>query len=118
MINNCYFFYIMDCYDYYFLNLNLVLNGIIIGLLLLFGLVIVIFCVFFIIYYFKYIFLGCIFFDWIGCFGEYDDEQVFVWEEVEVLEMMDDMQRMEYLRVKGMCLVLMYFLFSKVGFEC
>jgi len=45
---------------------------------------------------------GRIFLDRITRPGEYDDEQQFAKEEAEVLEDMDDLQRTEYMRAKGM----------------
>ncbi len=78
------------------------LNGIIIGLLSSFGSAVLIAFVFLIIYFFRYTSSGRIFLDRIGRPGEYDDEQAFAREEAEALEAMDDMQRTEYLRAKGM----------------
>ena len=43
-----------------------------------------------------------IFLDRITRPGEYDDEQQFAKEEAEALEDMDDLQRTEYMRAKGM----------------
>lgn len=55
-----------------------------------------------IVYYFRYTQTGRIFLDRITRPGEYDDEQQFAKEEAEALESMDDLQRTEYLRAKGM----------------
>jgi hypothetical protein len=77
------------------------LNGVVIGLLSSFGSAILILCIFLIFYFFKYTASGRIFLDRIGRPGEYDDEQAFAREEAEALETMDDMQRTEYLRAKG-----------------
>jgi hypothetical protein len=77
------------------------LNGVIIGLLSSFGSAILIFCIFLAFYFFRYTASGRIFLDRIGRPGEYDDEQAFAREEAEALETMDDMQRTEYLRAKG-----------------
>lgn len=117
MTNNRHSFHTMDRYDHYPSNPNPAPNGIIIGLLSSFGSAIVILCVFLIIYYFKYTSSGRIFLDRIGRPGEYDDEQAFAREEAEALETMDDMQRTEYLRAKGTCPALTYFLSSKAGSE-
>jgi hypothetical protein len=78
------------------------MNGVIIGLLSSFGSAIVIALVFLVVYFFRYTTSGRIFLDRIGRPGEYDDEQAFAKEEAEALETMDDMQRTEYLRAKGM----------------
>jgi hypothetical protein len=76
--------------------------GIMIGLLSSFGSAILIALIFLVIYFFRYTTSGRIFLDRIGRPGEYDDEQAFAREEAEALETMDDMQRTEYLRAKGM----------------
>ena len=55
-----------------------------------------------IIYFFRHTTRGRIFLDRIGRPGEYDDEQAFAKEEAEALEQMDDIQRTEYMRAKGM----------------
>ncbi len=78
------------------------LNGVVIGLLSSFGSAILILCVFLAFYFFRYTASGRIFLDRIGRPGEYDDEQAFAREEADALEIMDDMQRTEYLRAKGM----------------
>lgn len=77
------------------------LNGVIIGLLSSLGSAVLIGVIFVLIYFFKYTNSGRIFLDRIGRPGEYDDEQAFAREEAEALETMDDMQRSEYLRAKG-----------------
>jgi len=77
------------------------LNGVVIGLLSSFGSAILILCIFLAFYFFRYTASGRIFLDRIGRPGEYDDEQAFAREEAEALETMDDMQRTEYLRAKG-----------------
>jgi hypothetical protein len=59
-----------------------------------------------IVYYFRYTSQGRIFLDRITRPGEYDDEQQFAKEEAEALENMDDLQRTEYMRAKGMILAL------------
>lgn len=55
------------------------------------------------VYILRYTNRGRIFLDRIGRPGEYDDEQAFLKEESEALEQMDDLQRSEYQRAKGMC---------------
>lgn len=40
--------------------------------------------------------------DRMGRPGEYDDEMALAREEADALEEMDDLQRVEYLRAKGM----------------
>lgn len=55
-----------------------------------------------IVYYFRYTSQGRIFLDRLSRPGEYDDEQQFAKEEAEALEEMDDIQRTEYMRAKGM----------------
>lgn len=77
------------------------LNGVVIGLLSSLGSALLIGLVFALIYFFKYTNSGRILLDRIGRPGEYDDEQAFAKEEAEALEIMDDMQRSEYLRAKG-----------------
>jgi len=77
------------------------LNGVLIGLLSSLGSAVLIGFIFVIIYFFKYTSSGRILLDRIGRPGEYDDEQAFAKEEAEALEVMDDMQRTEYLRAKG-----------------
>jgi hypothetical protein len=78
------------------------LNGVVIGLLSSFGSAILIAVVFMIVYFFKYTAGGRILLDRIGRPGEYDDEQAYAREEAEALEEMDDLQRTEYLRAKGL----------------
>lgn len=80
------------------------INGVVIGLLSSFGSAIFIALIFLIVYFFKYTSSGRILLDRIGRPGEYDDEQAFAKEEAEALEEMDDLQRTEYLRAKGMLL--------------
>jgi hypothetical protein len=83
-------------------NSSSALSGVIIGLLSSFGSAILIALIFFIIYFFRYTSSGRIFLDRIGRPGEYDDEQAFLREEEEALAVMDDIQKTEYLRAKGM----------------
>lgn len=91
---------------------NSTLNGIVIGLLSSFGSALVIAVGFLIIYFFRYTNSGRIILDRIGRPGEYDDEQAFAREEAEALDLMDDMQRIEYLRAKGMYFLLLSFFCS------
>lgn len=77
------------------------LDGILIGILSSFGSAILIALIFLVVYFFRYTTSGRIFLDRIGRPGEYDDEQAFAREEADALESMDDMQRTEYLRAKG-----------------
>lgn len=58
--------------------------------------------VFAILYFFRYTGRGRIFLNRIGRPGEYDDEHTLAREEADALEEMDDLQRVEYLRAKGM----------------
>ena len=58
--------------------------------------------IFAIFYFFRYTNRGRILLDRIGRPGEYDDEQALAREEAEALEEMDDLERGEYLRAKGM----------------
>jgi hypothetical protein len=78
------------------------INGVVIGLLSSFGSAILIALIFLIVYFFRYTSSGRILLDRIGRPGEYDDEQAYAREEAEALEEMDDLQRTEYLRAKGM----------------
>lgn len=95
-------------------------NGVMIGLLSSFGSAILIAMIFLIIYFFRYTSNGRILLDRMGRPGEYDDEQAFAREEAEALEQMDDLQRMEYLRAKGMLVKLFHALFysHKFGWKC
>ncbi len=77
------------------------INGVVIGLLSSFGSAILIALIFLVIYFFRYTSSGRILLDRIGRPGEYDDEQQYLREEAEALEEMDDLQRTEYLRAKG-----------------
>lgn len=77
-------------------------NGVLIGLLSSFGSAVLIAFIFLVVYFFRYTSSGRILLDRIGRPGEYDDEQAYAREEAEALEEMDDLQRTEYLRAKGM----------------
>ena len=80
------------------------INGVVIGLLSSFGSAVFIAIVFLVVYFFRYTSSGKIFLDRIGRPGEYDDEQAYAREEAEALEEMDDLQRTEYLRAKGIAI--------------
>ena len=77
-------------------------KGILIGMLSAFGSAAFVVLVFAIFYFFRYTSRGRIFLDRMGRPGEYDDEQALAREEADALEDMDDLQRVEYLRAKGM----------------
>ena len=76
-------------------------KGILIGMLSAFGSAAFVVLIFAIFYFFRYTSRGRIFLDRIGRPGEYDDEQALAREEADALECMDDLQRVEYLRAKG-----------------
>lgn len=78
------------------------INGVMIGLLSSFGSAVLIALIFLVVYFFRYTNSGRILLDRIGRPGEYDDEQAFLNQERDALEEMDDIQRQEYLRAKGM----------------
>lgn len=77
-------------------------NGVLIGLLSSFGSALLIALVFLVVYFFRYTQGGRILLDRLGRPGEYDDEQAFLREEAEALETMEEGQRIDYLRAKGM----------------
>lgn len=77
-------------------------KGILIGMLSAFGSALFVALILAIIYFFRYTSRGRILLDRLGRPGEFDDEQAFAKEEAEALEQMDDLQRMEYMRAKGM----------------
>lgn len=77
-------------------------RGILIGILSAFGSAGVAVAVLAIFFFFRYTNRGRILLDRIGRPGEYDDEQAFAREEAEALESMDELQRTEYLRAKGL----------------
>ena len=78
-------------------------NGVVIGLLSSFGSAVFIALFILLIYFLRYTSRGRILLDRIGRPGQYDDEQAFAREEAEALDEMDDLQRTEYFRAKGMC---------------
>lgn len=77
-------------------------KGILIGMLSAFGSAAFVVLVFATFYFFRYTSRGRIILHRIGRPGEYDDEQAWMREEANALEEMDDLQRAEYLRAKGM----------------
>lgn len=77
-------------------------KGILIGILSAFGSAGIAVLVLAIFFFFRYTNRGRILLDRIGRPGEYDDEQVFAREEADALDNMDELQRTEYLRAKGM----------------
>lgn len=76
-------------------------KSILIGMLSAFGSAAFVVLIFAIFYIFRYTSRGRIFLDRIGRPGEYDDEQALAKEEAEALEQMDDLERVEYMRAKG-----------------
>jgi len=77
-------------------------QGVLIGMLSAFGSAAIVALVLLVIYFFQYTQRGRILLDRLARPGEFDDEQAFLREEADALELMDDMERMEYLRAKGM----------------
>lgn len=80
-------------------------KGILIGMVSAFGTAALVGIVLAIIYFFRYTSRGRILLDRMSRPGEFDDEQAFLKEEEEALAEMDEMQRTEYLRAKGRCLL-------------
>lgn len=78
------------------------IRGVVIGFMSAFGIAVFLAILIVLFYCAKFTTKGRIFLDGIRGPGEYDDEQAFAREEEEALETMDDMQRTEYLRAKGM----------------
>jgi hypothetical protein len=74
---------------------------IIVGLLSSFASAILIALAFVALYLYRYSSFGRNWLDFLGRPGEFDDEQAFAKEEADALEVMDDMQRTEYMRAKG-----------------
>lgn len=83
-------------------NIGSTAKGIMIGIFSVLGAAGFVLILAAIVYYFRYTQQGRIFLDRLTRPGEYDDEQQFAKEEAEALEEMDDLQRTEYLRAKGM----------------
>ena len=77
-------------------------KGILIGVLSAFGSASIAVLVLAIFFFFRYTSRGRILLDRFGRPGEYDDEEAFAREEANALESMDEIQRTEYLRAKGM----------------
>jgi len=76
-------------------------KGVLIGMLSAFGSAAIVALILLVIYFFQYTQRGRILLDRLARPGEFDDEQAFLREEADALELMDDMERMEYLRAKG-----------------
>jgi hypothetical protein len=76
-------------------------KGILIGMLSAFGSAAFVVLIFAIFYLFRYTNRGRIFLDRIGRPGEFDDEQTLAREEAEAMEQMNDLERGEYLKAKG-----------------
>ena len=76
-------------------------KGILIGMLSAFGSAIIVALLFTLIYFLRNTTRGRILLGRMGRPGQYDDEQAMLREEAEALESMDDLQRAEYLRAKG-----------------
>ena len=77
-------------------------KGILIGMLSAFGSAAFVILVFAIFYLLRYTNQGRILLDRLGRPGEFDDEQALAREEADALDEMDDLERGEYLRAKGM----------------
>lgn len=77
-------------------------RGFLIGILSAFGSAGIAVLILAIFFFFRYTNRGRIILDRIGRPGEFDDEQAFAHEEAEALESMDELQKVEYLRAKGM----------------
>ena len=76
-------------------------KGILIGMMSAFGSAAFVGIIIAAVYFFRYTSRGRIFLDRIGRPGEYDDEQQFLREEEDAMAEMDDLQKAEYLRAKG-----------------
>lgn len=85
-------------------GLNSTGKGILIGMLSAFGSAALVALILAIVYFFRFTPKGRIFLDRIGRPGEYDDEQAFLREEEDALAEMDDSQKAEYMRAKGIVL--------------
>lgn len=79
-------------------------KGIIIGILSAFGSAALIALILIVLYMIRYTQQGRVFLDRLGRPGEYDDEQEFLRLEEEALAEMDDLQKAEYARAKGMAI--------------
>ena len=77
-------------------------KGILIGMLSAFGSAAFVVIIFAISYFFRHTSRGRVFLDRIARPGEFDDEETWAREEAEALDIMDDLQRVEYLRAKGL----------------
>ena len=77
-------------------------KGILIGMLSAFGSAALVAFIIGLVYFFRYTNRGRILLDRIGRPGEFDDEQQFLREEEDAVAEMDESQKAEYLRAKGM----------------
>ena len=76
-------------------------KGILIGMLSAFGSALLVGAIIGIVYFFRFTNRGRILLDRIGRPGEFDDEQQFLREEEDAVAEMDESQRAEYTRAKG-----------------
>lgn len=81
-------------------------KGILIGMLSAFGTAALVGIILAIVYFFRYTSRGRILLDRMSRPGEFDDEQAFLREEENAMASMDELQRQEYLRAKGLFPVL------------
>lgn len=77
-------------------------KGILIGMLSAFGSAALVGLIIAAVYFFRYTSRGRILLDRMSRPGEFDDEQAFLREEEDALGEMDERQRGEYFRAKGM----------------
>jgi hypothetical protein len=81
------------------------INGVVIGILSSFGSAFIVALIFLVVYFLRYTTRGRIVLGRLGRPGEWDDEMGFAREEAEALEVMNEGERAEYLRAKGMLLI-------------
>ena len=77
-------------------------KGVLIGMLSAFGSAALVGLIIAVVYFFRYTNRGRILLDRFGRPGEFDDEQQFLREGEDAVAEMDESQRAEYLRAKGM----------------
>ena len=77
-------------------------KGILIGVVSAFASAALVALIIALVYFFRHTRGGRIFLDRLGRPGEFDDEQQLLRDEEDALADMDEMQRAEYLRAKGM----------------
>lgn len=92
-------------------------RGVLIGVLSAFGSALFVIFILGLIYFLRFTGRGRILLDRIGRPGDFDDEQAFAREEAEALEDMDDLQRAEYMRAKGMYLHTLLLIHSLILFS-